>query len=121
VLVAALLDQHVQHLALIVDRAPQPHAPPADLHHHLVQAPPTGRRAPASTQVGGEERAELDRPAADSFPADVDPAFGEQFLDVPHAQREPEIQPHRLADGGNRWRLKDMGDCAPVWLEFTRV
>jgi len=44
VLVAPALDQHVQHLALVVDGAPEEHPAPADLHHHLVEMPSAGRR-----------------------------------------------------------------------------
>src|SRR5512137_389043 len=41
--VATLLNKHVQDLALVVDRAPQPHALTADLHDHLTQVPAAGR------------------------------------------------------------------------------
>jgi hypothetical protein len=37
-LVAPLLDQHVQHLAFIIDSAPKQHAPAADLHNGIVKA-----------------------------------------------------------------------------------
>src|SRR4051812_45481330 len=63
--VAPLLDQHVEHLALIVDSAPQPHAPAADLHHHLIQMPSGTGRIAAPTKIGCDQRAELDDPAAD--------------------------------------------------------
>jgi hypothetical protein len=39
--VATLLNEHVQNLALVVDRAPQPHALTTDLHDHLIQVPAT--------------------------------------------------------------------------------
>jgi hypothetical protein len=74
--VAPTLDQHVQHHALIVHRTPQPALLPTDLHHHLVQAPATGWPRLPSAQVLGEQRAELDRPGAHSFPADFDSSLG---------------------------------------------
>jgi hypothetical protein len=43
VFVAAPLDEHVQDDAFVIHGSPQPHALAADLHHHLVQMPPTGR------------------------------------------------------------------------------
>ena len=49
-------------------------------------------------QVPGDLRAELDRPAADGLVADIDAALSQQLLDVPEAQVEPKIQPHRVAD-----------------------
>jgi hypothetical protein len=37
--VAASLDQHVEHLALMIDSTPKVHPLPADPLHHLVQVP----------------------------------------------------------------------------------
>ena len=37
--VAARLDQHVEHLALMIDSTPKVHPLPADPLHHLVQVP----------------------------------------------------------------------------------
>jgi hypothetical protein len=96
--VPSALDQHVQHLALVIDRAPQEHLPPADPHHHLIEMPSTRWRRPTPAQVGRDQRTELQRPAADRLVADLDPALGQQLLDVPQAQGEAEIQPHRIAD-----------------------
>jgi hypothetical protein len=74
-LVAVPLDQDIQNLALVVDRAPPIHAPPADLHDHLVQMPAAGRRSPSPTQVRGDQRAELDHPAPHRLAADLDPRW----------------------------------------------
>lgn len=38
-LIASLLQQKIEDLAFVVDRAPEPHALAADLDHHLVQVP----------------------------------------------------------------------------------
>lgn len=60
---------------------------------------------------GRDQRAELDHPAANRLGADVDATLGRQFLNISNAQREPEIEPHRMEDhtGGNRRRLNEMG------------
>jgi hypothetical protein len=41
--VAARLDQHVEHLAFMMDGTPEVHPLPADPHHHLVQVPTIAR------------------------------------------------------------------------------
>ena len=37
--IAFRLDQDIQHLAILIDRAPQVHAPAANRHEHLVEMP----------------------------------------------------------------------------------
>jgi hypothetical protein len=51
-------------------------------------------------------RAEFRHPAPDGFVADVEPALGEQILDVSVAQREAQVEPAEcwMTIGGNRWR-----------------
>jgi len=56
-LVAALLNEDVQNFALIVDRSPQIHPPPADLHDRLIQMPAARRPITASAQIGGDTSA----------------------------------------------------------------
>ena len=56
------------------------------------------RPAPHAPNVGCNHRTELVGPAADSFVTDIDPAFGEHFLDVSQAHGETEIEPHREPD-----------------------
>jgi hypothetical protein len=34
-----MLDDHIQHFALVIDGAPQEHALPADVHDHFVEVP----------------------------------------------------------------------------------
>jgi hypothetical protein len=54
----------------------------------------------------GEQRLELQHPSSNRFIGDVQPALGEQILDIAEAQGEAKVQPHRVSDdvGGNRWR-----------------
>ncbi len=115
-LVATFLDQDVEHLALVVDGAPQPHAPAADLADHLVEAPATGGRWPGAPEILGVEPAELQRPGADRLIADVDAAGGHQLLDVAQAEGEAEIQPHGLADHIRRKAVSLVGNGLHVSL-----
>jgi hypothetical protein len=96
--VAALLNKDIEHLAFIIDRAPEIHPPATDFHHHLVQVPAARRRRPTSAQIRRDQRAELVRPAPHSFATDFNAALGQQLLDVSNAQREPEIKPNCVPD-----------------------
>ena len=49
-------------------------------------------------QPSRDRRAELQHPAPNRFVGDVEPAFGQQFLDIAVAQGEAEIQPNRVLD-----------------------
>jgi hypothetical protein len=51
-----------------------------------------------SVQVRRDQRAKLDRPAADRLAVDFDSALAQEFLDITNAEREPEMQLHRLLD-----------------------
>jgi hypothetical protein len=88
-LVATLLDQDVQHLALIINRTPEIHPPAADLHDHLVQMPASGWQATALAKVGRDQRPKLVWPGPNRLSADIHAMPRKQFLDVAEAQREP--------------------------------
>lgn len=101
-MVASSLDDQVQNLAFIIDGSPDVHAPTSDVRGHLVQMPSRRRLGSAALEVARDLGAELDRPAADRLVADLDPALGEQFLDVPKAEREAEVEPYSVADRVSR-------------------
>src|SRR5215831_20594398 len=87
-------DQHVGHLALVIDGTPEIHPLAGDPYHHLVQMPAIAwLRTPP-----GDHRPELHHPAPHRFIGDLDPAFGKQVLDVAVAQGEAEGQPDRVLD-----------------------
>jgi hypothetical protein len=45
-----------------------------------------------------DRRPEIVHPAPDGLVADLEAALGQEFFDVPVAQREPQIQPNGLLD-----------------------
>jgi len=98
VVIPPLLHHDVQHLALVVDRAPEVHPLAADAADHFVQVPTGRRRRAFAFQVTGDLRAELDRPAADGLVADIDAARRQHLLNVPKAEGEAEVKPHRVPD-----------------------
>ena len=68
------------------------------LEQHLVQMPLVARLRSASAQVGRVARPECVAPVPDGLVADDDPALGEEFLDVPKAERKAEVEPDGVGD-----------------------
>src|SRR5207253_1277933 len=96
--IAPALDQHLQHLALVIDGAPEVHPLAGDPHHHLVEMPEIAWPRALPAQPARDRWTELQHPAPYRFVGDVEPALGQQFLHVPVARREAEIQPDRVLD-----------------------
>src|SRR4029077_14840119 len=101
-LVAAVLDQDIEHDAGLVDRSPQPMLHPGNLEHDLIQMPLVANPRKATTDLIGELLAEFARPLPHGFVADDDAAGGEQLLDHAETQRAAEIQPYGMADNLGR-------------------
>jgi hypothetical protein len=57
--VAAALDQHVEHLALVIDGTPEIHPLASNPHHHLVQMPAITWLRALPTLPSGDYRPEL--------------------------------------------------------------
>lgn len=69
-----------------------------------------------------EQRAELGDPATDRLIGNVQPAFGQQILDVAVTQREPQIQPNRVLDDRGREAMAGVGNrhsaISPTLVRF---
>jgi len=100
--VPALLNHDIEHLAFVVDSAPEVHALASDRADDLVQMPARGGGWPLPFQVPGDERAELGGPTADGLITDLDSALSEHLLDVAEAKGEAEIEPHRVTNDVRR-------------------
>ena len=50
----------------------------------------------------GEQRPELQHPSPDRLVGEVQPALGEQILDIAKAQREAKVEAHRVSDDVRR-------------------
>ena len=101
-LVPARLRQDLENLAFIVNRAPQICPLATNSDKNLIKTPGSRRLNSAGSDVGGDCRTELQDPTADRFIADIDPAFGQHFLDVAKAQRKAKVEPDGSLD--YRWR-----------------
>jgi hypothetical protein len=103
-LVAAALDQNIEHDPGLVHGAPQPVLHTGDLEHDLVQMPFVANSRPAAPDLVGERLAEFARPLPHRFVANDDAAGRQQLLNHTQPERELEIPPDGVADnlGGKR-------------------
>src|ERR1700746_2262085 len=110
--VAATLDQHVEDLALVIDGAPEIRPLAGDAHHHLVQMPAIARPRATLAQPSRDRGTELQHPSPHRFVGDVEPSFGQQFLDIAVAQGEAEIEPDRVLDDLGREAMAAVAERA---------
>lgn len=105
------LGDEIEHFAFVIDGAPQIHPPADDPTDHFVEMPAWRRRRSALLQPPGDQRAELLRPAADGFVADVDAALGQQSSTSRKLmlKRKYSQTAWRITSAGKRWRLNDSG------------
>src|SRR3712207_983984 len=103
-----ILDQDVQHHAVLIHRAPEVMQLAVDLQEDLVQVPGVARLRPSPTQPAGELAAELQAPLPDALVADHDAPLGEDQLDVSEAQAEEAIPAPANQSGlvglGHQWK-----------------
>ena len=86
--ISPALNQDVEDLAFVIDGAPEIHPLARDPDDHLVEMPSIARPRTALPQPPCDHRAEFQHPAAHALVGDVEPALGQQFLDVAVAERE---------------------------------
>ncbi len=114
------LHQHVEDLSLAVHGAPEPEPLASNPDNHLVQMPDRARPCSAPPELASETRTELQHPAPDRLVRDVQPALGEKVLDIPEAEREPEIQPDGVSDDLGREPVATVGRALhPVTIPLT--
>jgi hypothetical protein len=96
-----------EHLAFMVDGAPQVMSYPVDLHENFIEMPATMLECshglhPISTDLGSKYSAEAVPPEANGLMCDVDAAIVELILDVAQGTRVPDIQHNRQTDNLRR-------------------
>ena len=109
VAVSSGLDQHVEHVAVLVDRPPQVMLGAVDFDEYLVEMPLVTGLWASAAQLVGVCLPELGAPPADRLVADHDTAFEHEFLDFAEAEREPEVQPHAVVDDLGRVAVAFVG------------
>jgi hypothetical protein len=91
-------DEDVDNLAELIDRTVYIPPPAGDLHVGLVDPPAIAHGVPAGTASLGQQRREALHPAVVGDVVDLDPALGEQLLDVTVGQPEAQVPADRQND-----------------------
>ena len=108
-------DPRALRSAFVIDSPPEIAELAVDLHEDLIQMPtPLGeaahvRYSPLS-DLSGEHRAKPVPPKSDSLMADVDPALGQQILDIAQRQRVSHVHHHDQTD--HFWRAVEISERA---------
>jgi hypothetical protein len=107
--VSSALNQDLEGLTLMINRAPQVHMPAGDPDDHFVEIPAITWSWTAPSQSPGDRRSEFEHPAANALVGNIEPALGKQLLNIAIAQAEPEVQPYSqtacwMTSGGKRCR-----------------
>ena len=102
VAVSARLDQHIEHVPVLVDRPPQVMQCAVDFDEDLVEMPLVAGPGPPSAQLVGVGLPKLGAPPADRLVTHHDTAFEHHLLDFTEAEREPKVQPHTVIDDLDR-------------------
>lgn len=100
--IAAVLDDLVEHMAILVNGAPQPVFPACDGDDDLVEMPDIVSAGFLAAQTVSVVRPELDAPSPDGLIRNHDPALQQHFLDQTQAQGEPVVEPDCMGD--DLWR-----------------
>src|SRR5471032_738195 len=94
----------------MIDGAPQVHSLARDPNDHLVEVPSIARAWAAAPQISRDHGTELQHPAPHCFVGHVEPALGQEILNVAVAQGEPEVYPNRVLDDRRSEAMAAIGD-----------
>src|SRR3954468_15760823 len=103
-LVAPALNEDIENEAFLIDGAPEPVLVAGDGDDDLIKVPFVAATGSPPTGAIGKFPAEFQAPLSavdllrSSTVADRDAARRQHLLDHAQAQREPEIEPHRVGD-----------------------
>ena len=97
------LDENVDHITVLIDRAPQILALSVDRDEEFVQMPRVAESALTTLQAARVLDSEFHRPLSDRFIGHVDTALNEHFFDFPEAETESIVESNGVADDF-RWK-----------------
>jgi hypothetical protein len=102
--VATFRDEHIDDLAVLVDRPVHVAPHTGDLHVGFVDEPAVADTVATWPRSDDDQRAEALHPPVDGDVIDVHAAFGEEFFDISVRQsgRRYDRTAYRITSGGNR-------------------
>jgi hypothetical protein len=107
--IAAALDQHIEHVAMLINRSPEVVQFASDADEHLVQKPFVTGFWPLPLEGLGVGPSEAQAPLADGLVADHDASRREDQFDFAQAEAEAVIQPDGLIDDFSREAVSAVG------------
>src|SRR5208283_2424549 len=96
--IAALLNEDVEHNAVLVHGAPKVTLHALDPDEHLVHVPLVAGSWPPAAQAVSKALAEFLAPAPNGLIGDDDATFSQEQLSIPQAEAEHMVQPDSMAD-----------------------
>ena len=130
------LDKDIDHVAVLIHRAPEILPLTVDRHEDLVEKPRISESTLSSLQAPRVVGAELLAPLPNRLVRHEHASFSQQILDIPEAQAVPVIDPHGVADDLRRKAMpqvtgstsghpdivprRTLTDSAPAWVLKNR-
>jgi hypothetical protein len=96
--ISALLNEDVEHNAVLIHAAPKIVLHALDPDEHLVQVPLVPGPWPSAAQAVGKAPAEFLAPAPNSLIGNDSATFSQEQLDIPQAEAEQMVQPDNMTD-----------------------
>ena len=106
--VAARLDENVDHVAVLVNGAPEILPLTLDRHEDFVQVPRVAQATFSSLELSSVLRTKPPRPLADGLVGDDDPPLSEKIFDVSEAQTESVVESDGVADDLGRQPVSEV-------------
>jgi hypothetical protein len=98
VLVPVLLYKNIQHLAVLIDCAPQRVALSVNRDQQFVEMPRITKSPLAMPQLSRNLLPKFPTPLADHIIAHGDPTLGQKFFNVPEAEAEAVVKPYDIGN-----------------------
>lgn len=96
--ITVFLQQHIQHLTVLVDGAPEPVDPSSYHHPHFVQMPRSASPRFTVTQCVCYIEVKLGTPSPDRLVTDVNTPLEQQLLHIPIEKQKAMIEVNRVGD-----------------------
>ncbi len=111
--ITARLDEDIEHITILIYRAPEVLAFALYLYENLVQVPRVTETTLSTLQSPSVFRPELDTPKSDRFIGNGDAALSQEILDIAKAQAKSVVQPDRVADDFGRKSISAVARRVP--------
>lgn len=95
-LIATGLNKNTDHVAVLVNGAPEILLLTLDIHEEFIQMPNVTQSALSSSESPGIFGPELPTPLSDGLVADYDPALCQEVFNVSEAQAESVVEPNGM-------------------------